>query len=253
MGFAHQGPLKQSPSNTEANPNFAPSKLISRQVEGIINGDTLNTINGIPWAANGWTFSKILAVQRDSIDATIVGRVVLDRHGEDADPVYGIRSPFVAPRPGRAVLISGWGNKDKNCFVEMIIQAATTADRRVDPSLIVPTKIEMVINSQRVALTPVNSPGADRHLSFRYTYSLTQEQNNQSVTVERPGVWIMSRHLFLLNASQARILGNAPAQNVPIRVTLANRSPITVPIGRGTVERWSDVYGSNACSAKSAR
>lgn len=227
------------------------SRPTSTSTEGVINGDQLVTINGIPWAANGWPFSKVLAIQKDSIDSTIVGKVVLDRYGVDEQPEFGIRNPFIAPEPGRGVLITGWGSNDRGCFVEMVLQIATTADKRINPSLIVPTKIEMVINSQRITLNAVNAPGVDRHMSFPYTYSLSERQNNQSVSVKRPGVWTMSRHVFLIDSEQARILSTAPVQNIPIRVTLANRSPVTVPIGRGTVERWANVYGSNSsCASK---
>jgi len=229
-------------------------RLASIPVEGTINGDQLVTINGIPWAWNGWPFSKVLEIQRDSIDPTIVGKVVLDRHGVDAQPEYGIRSPFVAPEPGRVVLVSNWGSNNSGCFLELIIQVATSADRRIDPRLIVPTQVDMVINGQRLTVNAVNSPGANRYGSFPYTYSLSVQKNNQQVSQTLRGIWTMSRHIFALNAPQAKLLGNAPAQNIPLRVTLANRSPITIPIGKGTVERWPSVYGFNAaCTPKRGR
>lgn len=219
---------------------------IDISVEGYINADGLVTINGLVWAAANWTFSKVLAIQRDSIDPTIVGLTVLDRHGLDDSPL--LKDPFSAPRPGRAVLVSSWGSRDNLCAVELIIQVATTPESAPDASLIVPTRIEAFINGERITLDAAeNSPGADRSFANSYTYTVWDSE--REVYVEYPGVWVMARHLFQVNADQARMLSNAPAETIPIRVTLRNRSPITIPIGRGTVERWPSVFGYNpSCS-----
>lgn len=229
-------------------------RLASTRVEGTINGDDLVTINGIPWAGNGWPFSKVLEIQRDSIDSTIVGRVVLDRHGEDGQPEYGIRSPFIAPEPGRGVIVSNWGSNNSGCFVELIIQIAPSETQRIDPRLVVPTQIDMVINGQRLTLKAVDSSGANRYGTFPYTYSSLVQKDGKQVSVSLQGVWTISRHLFALNASNAKLLSNAPSQNTRMRITLANLSPITIPIGKGTVERWSSVYGFNtSCTPKRVR
>lgn len=236
---------------TDAAVRAAASGAAQVPVEGVINGDQLVTINGIPWAARNWQFSRVLGIQRDSIDSTVVGRVVLDRHGEDTQPEFGIRSPFAAPEPGRVVFVSAWGSNNSGCFVELIVQAATTADQTVDASLIIPTRIELVVGGERVTLEAAqNVPGVGRHHSFQYSYSALVSQNDELVSVNYPGLGVMARHLFPVSADQARILRSAPAQDVPIRVTLTNRSPITIPIGDATVERWSSVFGYNpACAS----
>ncbi|WP_348250406.1 hypothetical protein [Leptolyngbya sp. NM2-A1] len=224
------------------------SPVNAQVTEGVINGDNLVTINGIPWAADGWRFSKVLEIQRDSIDSTVVGRVVLDRHGEDSQPILGIRSPFAAPRPGRAVLVSAWSSNNDGCSVELILQIATTPDQVNNVNLITPTRLDMMINGQRITLNAVeDAPGVvDRSASFPYVYSTTvNNQNNERVSVNLPGVWVMARHLFVIDADVARALSNAPAQDIPIRITLRNLSPVTIPIGENTVERWSRVYSYN--------
>lgn len=214
--------------------------------EGVINADELVTINGIPWAANGWSFSKVLDIQRDSIDSTIVGRVVLDRHGIDTQPIFGISAPFASPYPGRFVIISSWGSNDNGCFAELIFQVATP-QQEVDGSVLIPTQIEMVLNGERVTLNAVeNAPRAGRSLAFEYTYSKWVTRNGESVSVSRSGTWVMARHLFPVDADQASALRSAPVEDVPIRITLANRSPVTMPIGDQTVERWASAYNYNA-------
>lgn len=136
----------------------------------------------------------------------------------------------------------------------MIIQISPSADQRIDPRLIVPTQVDMVINGQRLTLNAVNSTSANRYGSVPYTYSSLVQKDDKQVSVTLQGVWTMSRHIFALNASQAKILSSAPVQNTPIRVTLTNLSPITIPIGKGTVDRWSSVYGFNAsCTPKRVR
>lgn len=230
---------------------FYPTAVLA-SAEGSINADDLVTINGIPWAAKGWPFSKVLETQRDSIDSTIVGRVVLDRHGEDSEPEYGIlRDPFASPKPGRVIVVSNWGSNNSGCFVEMILQVATRDDQTVDPKSIVPTQLDMMINKQRVTLKAVDAPGIDRYGSFKYKYTKSVKRGEKMVSVTLDGVWSLSRHLFAVNASQAKLLSSAPSQKMPVRMTLANRSPVTIPIGKGTVERWPSVYGFNsACKAK---
>jgi hypothetical protein len=230
------------------------AQSLLRPVEGVINNDRLVTVNGIPWAAAGWRFSRLFAIERDSIDSTIIGRVVLDRHGEDNQPILGIREPFAGPRPGRVVFVSGWGSNDDGCFVELMIQVARTLDERVDPRLIVPTQLDMMVNGQRLTLTATTAPDVQRYGMFPYNYVQPVNRGGEWVSVNLQGVWSMSRHVFVLNARQAQILSSAPAQNVPIRITLANLSPITFPIGKGTVERWSGAYGFNpACTRRRTR
>lgn len=217
-------------------------------VEGFMNGDSLVTINGVPWAANDWPYSEVLATQINSVDTSLDGLVVLDRHGIDTQPFLGIKQPFAGPEPGRFVAISNWGSKDDGCYVELIFQIATTPNSINDASLLIPTNIAMVINGEPIDLEAFgggDNTSVGRYFSFPYTYTVLESQNDELVNVEYPGVWIMARHLFLINAEQARILRSAPPQETRIRVTLRNRSPINIPIGNRTVERWSSVYSYN--------
>jgi len=238
------------PNDVTARSSAAPGAA-QTPVEGVINGDQLVTINGIAWAADGWPFSKVLGIQRDSIDSTIVGRVVLDRHGIDSQPILGIRSPFAGPRPGRLVFVSLWSSNERGCAAELIIQIATTPEGAAsDASLYIPTQMEMVINGQRITLPAAsNVSGVGRAQTFRYTYS--QYDTASETSVNYPGVAQMARHIFPISAEQARILREAPAEDIAVRVTLENRSPITIPIGDRTVERWSSVYSYNpACAPR---
>jgi hypothetical protein len=49
----------------------------------------------IAWGTDGWSVSKIINIQ-DSLVGSMLGKVVIDRHGEDPENVL-FKSPFATP------------------------------------------------------------------------------------------------------------------------------------------------------------
>jgi len=88
--------------------------------------DDLDTVFGLPWAADNWPFGQVIEIQRNSVDPIVVGRIVLDRHGLDPAPL--IKAPFASPYPDRVVLISGWASLTDGCLAELVIQVAVAED-----------------------------------------------------------------------------------------------------------------------------
>lgn len=231
-------------------------QAIAQEIEANMTEDELITIFGIPWAARGWRFSRIVEV-RDSLDGSPIGRVVLDRHGEDRsgsvlnDPFAGIiRDPFASPLPGRVVMVSAWGSNTRGCYVELLLLAALD-NRPGNAARIIPTSMEMSINGQRINLQPQSNQGArySDPLPFRYSDYVTR--NGNRVEVPSQGYWYVGRHLFSVDARTANLLSSAPDENVNVRITLnADNRPIIAPIGNGTVQRWKHAYSANpSCSS----
>lgn len=208
-----------------------------------MSGDDLNTIFGLPWAADDWPFGKTIQVQRNSIDPTVVGHLVLDRHGVDSAVL--IKAPFAGPRPGRVVLISGWQSFDGGCVAELIIQVAVEPSQ-LDASVLIPTEIAMNVNGQVVTLPSLpDEVSYSDATAFEYSETVWDDAADEYVTLNKPGVWYTARHLFRISEANAAILRQAPAEDTTLRVVLNNRQPFTYTIGESTTERWDDVFSFN--------
>lgn len=213
-------------------------------VEKTIAEDRLATQGGMPWGGDDLPYSQVVEIQDGLIDAP-VGRVVLDRHGEEAEDVdldnlIGslFNDVFSAPRPGSAVFISLWGSKVEGCFAELIVQVAP--DQQIDPQNLIATSMEVGVNGQIIRLLPQETD--PKVGSFNYTYLSNEQQLN--------GIWYMSRQLFVVDETIANILRSAPEEEIKARINLANNSSILFPIGKKTVERWKHTYGFNpACKS----
>jgi hypothetical protein len=209
-------------------------------VEKTLAEDKLGTQSGMPWGGDDLPYSKVVEIQDGLIDAP-VGRVVLDRHGEEAEDVdlnnlIGslFDDVFSAPRPGSSVFISLWGSKIEGCFTELILQVAPNGE--IDPQNLVATSIEIGVNGQIIRLVPQE---ADPKVgSYQYSYISNEQQYN--------AIWYMSRQLFVVDETIANILSNAPEGDIKARINLANNSSILFPIGKKTVERWKHTYSFNA-------
>jgi hypothetical protein len=230
---------------------FSQIALADSVVEESMNQDDLTTVFGLPWAASDWDFSRVIEVQRSSIDSTVVGRVVLDRHGIDDSEDFirnpfsaFINTPFAAPLPGRIVLISSWGSLDEGCYAELFFQVASGANQG-DASRIIPTQVEMNINGQIITLQAQSDRAARYSDPIPFNYTDYVLQNGESVPIPSNGTWYAARHLFQVDANTAQILSNAPDEDIDVRVVLRSGQPITYEIGDGTVRRWRDVFSYN--------
>ncbi len=220
--------------------NLAAGVAVAQKAsEASLNEDDLDTVNGLPWGARGWPFSKVTDV-KDSLVGTVLGRVVIDRHG--VDPSRLIKSPFSGPMPGRIVYVSLWGSNIRGCFAELITHYSTVYDENdeAETQEIVPKKLELGVNGQIVELSP-QSGTAEKRFSQNYIYTTYENQTE----VEHPGTWYMARNLFRIDSSVVNILSSAPPKEVRARITLANDESIVLPIGEKTVKRWKDAYSFN--------
>ncbi|MGB6016424.1 MAG: hypothetical protein WBG32_16950, partial [Nodosilinea sp.] len=133
-----------------------PSLEAQAEVETRMNGDSLVSVS-LPWAASRWPFNQVVELQRNSIDSTVMGRVVFDRHGIDENPVLGlVRAPFASPYPGRLVFVSTWGSQNNGCYMELVLQLA--AARAIqNTQMVVPTEVMLNIGGQVVTLQAQSS------------------------------------------------------------------------------------------------
>ncbi|MBD2513032.1 hypothetical protein H6G91_38715 [Nostoc muscorum FACHB-395] len=207
-----------------------------------IEEDKLDTVNGVPWGGDGLPFNKVVDI-KDALVNSALGKVVIDRHGEDPLGVL-FQAPFAAPSPGRFVLVSFWGSKVEGCFVKIIVQSAP-ASGEADLENLVPKMIELGINGQvlRLDRSPKIPPRG-----FKGNYTYTQYENNTNVT--RSSTWFMTDTSFTVNGDGANFLRTAPPKEIKARVTFSNGDSKVFPIGSGNVKRWDEAFGFNSsCSA----
>lgn len=221
--------------------NFYDGRAIAQTA---IDEDKLNTVNGMPWAAKGLPFSKLVNIQ-DTLVNSALGKAVIDIHGEDPLNTL-IKSPFSGPRPGRFVIVSLWGSKIEGCFTKIVVQSAP-ANGQATLEELAPTSIELGIDGQVLQLTP--SPNSKvRGFSGKYTY--TEYENSREVSYD--STWYMTDTLFAINADAANMLRKATPKEIRARLTFANGDTKVFPIGKGTVKQWQEAYGFNsACTAPS--
>jgi hypothetical protein len=221
--------------------------------EASIAEDDISTRKGISWGGGNFTYSQTLTI-KDSLVSTPVGMVILDKHGIDDSKgssgdslessllgaLIPIQSPFSAPEPGKSVFITLWGSKIEGCFVEAIVQVAP--DREIVAKSIAPTMLELGVNNQIIQLVPQKN-AKPKVGSFAYKYTTNKQKRNAK--------WYMARQIFAIDAGTAKLLSNAPAQEVKARLGFGDDDSIVVPIGKGTVQGWKKAYSFNpACSAK---
>ncbi|WP_207714060.1 hypothetical protein [Scytonema sp. UIC 10036] len=229
--------------------NTATSSAIAQQAEASIEEDLLNTVSGFKWGGvKGWSYSKVVEI-KDGLVGTVVGKVVLDRHGDEKVsvgevnnvldiPLNFIKRPFASPLPGRWVVVSLWGSKIDGCFSELIFQIApsgNTTSEAIAPAL-VPKVLELGVNNQIIELVPQPTT-KERSFSQNYTYTENK--------IERSSTWYMARNLFRIDSNIANILSNASGKEIRARITFANGESFIFPIGEKTVKRWKDAYSFN--------
>ncbi len=209
-----------------------------------VTEDQLNTEKSLKWGGEGLPFNEVVTV-RDTLVNSVVGKLVIDRHGEDAGTSDNtgilsglfnsmtIRAPFAGPRPGRMTIVTLWGSKEEGCFVKAMIHDAP----RSGGTNFVPVKMEVGIGTQVIKLTPV-AKSTPSTASGNYTYTDGQ--------VERTGNFFFTANTFAVNAKVADLLRNAPAGDAKVRLTSQSGDTRTFSIGAKNVAQWRDSYGYNA-------
>ncbi len=217
-----------------------------------LSEDKLNTEKSLNWGGEGLPFNDVVTV-RDSLVNSIVGKLVIDRHGEDNSTeestgvlsglfnALTVRAPFAGPRPGRTTIVTLWGSKEEGCFVKAFVHNAPKKTSTTAANL-VPTKMEVGVGTQVIKLSPV-AKGTPRVADGSYTY--TDDK------VERTAPYSFTENTFAVNAKVADLLRNAPVGDAKVRLTFANGDTKVFSIGKKNVSQWRDSYGYNStCQAK---
>jgi hypothetical protein len=208
--------------------------------------DKLNTDKSLSWGGQGLPFNDVVTV-RDALVNSIVGKLVIDRHGEDnKDQQTGvlgglfnamtIRDPFAGPNPGRLTIVTLWGSKEEGCFVKAMVHNAPK-NTSENARNFVPMQMEVGVGDRVIKLTPATK-SVPKTASGTYKYTLT---NKSEVTAP----YYFAENTFAINGKVADILRNAPAGEAKVRVTFANGDTKVFPIGAPNVARWRDAYGYN--------
>jgi hypothetical protein len=217
-----------------------------------LSEDKLNTEKSLRWGGEGLPFNDVVTV-RDSLVNSVVGKLVIDRHGEDNGTEENtgmlsglfnsltVRAPFAGPNPGRTTIVTLWGSKEEGCFVKALVHNAPKGNGNRAENF-VPTKMEVGLGTQVVKLTPV-AKATPRMASGTYTYTVNK--------VERSAPYYFTENTFAVNAKVADLFRNAPKGDAKIRITFANGDTKIFPVGEKNVVQWRDSYGYNPnCTAR---
>jgi hypothetical protein len=213
-------------------------------VAGDISEDRLNTEKALGWGGEGLPFDDSLTI-RDPLVNSVVGKVTIDRHGEDntnqsgLSGLFNIRSPFAGPMPGRMTIVTFWTSKEEGCSVKASIHDAPK-NRVSNVRDLVPVKMEIGVGSQVIKLTPI-AKSIPKYASANYNYSTT----SGSSTVKRSATLYFSENTFAINGKVADFLRNAPKGDAKVRITLNNGDTKLFKIGEKNVARWKDTFSYN--------
>jgi hypothetical protein len=215
-----------------------------------ISEDKLNTEKSLQWGGAGLPFNELVTV-RDSLVNSTVGKLVIDRHGEDNGTeentgilsglfnALTVRAPFAGPNPGRMTIVTLWGSKEEGCFVKAMIHNAPKSN---GSESLVPVKMEVGVGTQVVKLTPV-SKSLPKTANGTYTYTTDK--------IERTGQVYFTENTFAVNAKVADLLRNAPSGDAKIRLTFDNGDTKVFAVGQKNVAQWRESYAYNStCQAK---
>lgn len=211
-----------------------------------LSEDRLNTEKNLSWGGEGLPFDDIVTV-RDSLVDSVVGKLIIDRHGEDngTEQQTGvlsgllnaliIKAPFAGPRPGRMTIVTLWGSKEEGCFVKAMVHNAPKNTSENSKSF-VPMQMEIGVGSRVVKLLPAtNSVPKTADGTYKYTKD----------TSEVTAPYYFTENTFAVNTKVADLLRNAPAGDARVRITFVNGDTKVFPVGGKNVARWRDTYGYN--------
>ena len=200
--------------------------------------DKLNTEKSLRWGGAGLPSDDIV-ILRDALVNSIVGKVVIDKHGEDnrTEESTGflggllnsltVRDPFGEPQPGRMTIVTLWGSKEEGCFVKALVHNAPKGDA-VNPKGFVPVKMEVGVGDRVIKLTPASKAIA-RAAGSNYTY--VKEYTSNYTPVKAEGSLYFAENTFAVNAKVADLFRNAPKGDAKIRITFANGDTKIFPVG----------------------
>jgi hypothetical protein len=198
------------------------------------------------WAGKGIPLEETTEVV-DSLTNKITGKIVVDRHTVSQGASSGSLSldltnlmlgTSFGAIPGRTAVISMWGSKVNGCFVEVHLQHAPV-NGKVDLDAITPTLLEVGVNGQVIELPPqASSSNGQKYFSHEYSYLGANQKSYNST-------WYTTRNLFVVDATIANVLANAPAVETGARLTLANGQKITLRLDKRTAGSWRNTYGFN--------
>jgi hypothetical protein len=208
-----------------------------------IDEDKLNPDRGLKWGGESLPLDSLVTI-RDSLVNSSVGKLTIDRHGEDNGDGLALlfKSPFAGPRPGRMTIVTLWGSKEEGCFVKALVHSAPKSGSQ-DPKSMVPVKLEIGLGTQVVKLNPIAKNAAAKLSSGSYSY--------QDGDVEKRANMYYTENTFAVNAKVADLFRNAPKANAKVRITFLDNSTNVFEVGSGNVSRWRDSYGFNpTCSSR---
>jgi hypothetical protein len=208
-----------------------------------IDEDKLNPERGLKWGGEGLPVDDIVTI-RDSLVNSTVGKLTIDRHGEDNGDGIAmfIKSPFAGPRPGRMTIVTLWGSKEEGCFVKTLVHNAPKSDGQSAKDL-VPVKMEIGLGTQIVKLSPIAKNAAAKLSSGRYEY--------QDGDYKKTGSMSYTENTFAVNGKVADLFRNAPKGNAKVRLTFYDGSTNVFQVGEKNVSRWRESFGFNSgCAAR---
>jgi hypothetical protein len=214
-------------------------------VAGEVSEDRLNTEKALGWGGQGLPFDDSLTI-RDPLVNSVVGKVTIDRHGEEDVPQGGfldflnIRDPFAGPKPGRMTIVTFWSSKEEGCSVKASIHDAPKSNNGAEVKGFIPVKLEVGIGSQVIKLTPI-AKSVPKYAATNYNYSVASGGS----TIQQSSTLYFSENTFAINGKVADFLRNAPKGEAKVRVTLANGDTKIFKIGEKNVARWKDTFSYN--------
>jgi hypothetical protein len=205
-----------------------------------IEEDKLNPERGLKWGGGNLPLDSLVTI-RDSLVNSSVGKLTIDRHGEDNSSEL-FKSPFAGPFPGRMTIVTLWGSKEEGCFVKALVHSAPKNGRQ-NPKNLVPVQLEIGVGTQVVKLNPIANNRAAKLSSGSYTY--------QDGKVKKSASMYYTENTFAVNARVADLFRNAPRGNAKARITFLDNSTNVFQVGSNNVARWRDSYGFNpSCAAR---
>lgn len=208
--------------------------------------EKLSTEKSLRWGAEGLPFDEVVNI-RNSLINVPVGKIVIDRHGEDNGPeertgllsgvfnAVTIRDPFAGPRPGRLTIVTLWGSKEDGCSVKAIVHNAPKGNGGSAQGF-VPMQMEVGVGTKIVKLKPiVQSNPQIASGTYKYT------ENNR----EQTAPFYFADNTFAIDAKVAELFRNAPPGDARVRITFNNGQTKIFPIGSKNVARWRDAYSYN--------
>lgn len=189
----------------------------------------------VEWGgASEWEYSEVLEIT-DSLVDSLLGGIVIDRHGEEAScDLLCVSAPFSSPRPNKRVIISLWGSNVDGCFVEVVTQWGQQMEGGI------PEVLEVGAGNDTVVKLTANAEASKVWEEIPYKYSVYENEREYT----REGIWRMTRTFFPVDQQTAKLLTEAPNEETKARLTYKDGETQLFPIGDGTVKAWEKTFNN---------